>query len=160
VIRVSKVLMIGVPCVSLECRLSKEYARFALNSTRAVEEDSKTGFRSIDFSRSRSEATPRVLKISRTGQILLTIHGSQSNFPERDNGMTKIMDSTQLGRLVRERRKQASLTLKDAAGMAGVGVRFLSELERGKPTVRIGLALQVLQLFGLELHVHARGESP
>ena len=175
-IRVSKVLMIGVPCVSLECRLSKEYARFALNSTRAVEEDSKTGFRSIDFSRSRSEATPRVLRISRTGQIHLTIHGSESNFPEReflrricsghenfperDNGMTKIMDSTQLGRLVRERRKQASLTLKDAAGMAGVGVRFLSELERGKPTVRIGLALQVLQLFGLELHVHARGESP
>jgi DNA-binding XRE family transcriptional regulator len=106
----------------------------------------------------------------------LTIHGSQynfpereflrrncfghENFPERDNGMTKIMDSTQLGWLVRERRKQASLTLKDAAGMAGVGVRFLSELERGKPTVRIGLALQVLQLFGLELHVHARGESP
>ena len=61
-IHVSKVLMIGVPCVSLECRLSKEYARFALNSTRAVEEDSKTGFRSIDFSRSRSEATPRVFK--------------------------------------------------------------------------------------------------
>jgi DNA-binding XRE family transcriptional regulator len=103
--------------------------------------------------------TSRAEKISRTGQSHLTIHGSQSNFPERDNGMTKIMDSTQLGRLVRERRKQASLTLKDAAGMAGVGVRFLSELERGKPTVRIGLAIQVLQLFGLELHVHARGES-
>lgn len=53
--------------------------------------------------------------------------------------MAKISDSTQLGRLVRERRKQANLTLKDAAGMAGVGVRFLSELERGKPTVQIGL---------------------
>ena len=74
--------------------------------------------------------------------------------------MTKISDSTQLGRLVRERRKQASLTLKDAAGMAGVGVRFLSELERGKPTVQIGLAIKVLLLFGLELHIHPRGESP
>ncbi|MFO0976877.1 MAG: helix-turn-helix domain-containing protein [Planctomycetaceae bacterium] len=73
--------------------------------------------------------------------------------------MTKINNSTQLGRLVRERRKQAKLTLKDAAGMAGVGVRFLSELERGKPTVQIGRALQVLQLFGLELHVHTKGES-
>lgn len=73
--------------------------------------------------------------------------------------MAKISDSTQLGRLVRERRKQANLTLKDAAGMAGVGVRFLSELERGKPTVQIGRALLVLQLFGLELHVHAKGES-
>ena len=72
--------------------------------------------------------------------------------------MTKINDFIQLGRLVRERRKQASLTLKDAAGMVGVGVRFLSELERGKPTVQIGLAIQVLQIFGLELHVHVRGE--
>lgn len=73
--------------------------------------------------------------------------------------MAKISDTEQLGRLVRERRKQAKLTLKDAAGMAGVGVRFLSELERGKPTVQIGRAIQVLQLFGLELYVHARGES-
>ena len=44
-------------------------------------------------------------------------------------------------------------------GMAGVGVRFLSELERGKPTLQIGLAIAVLQLFGLELYVRARGES-
>lgn len=74
--------------------------------------------------------------------------------------MTKITDSAHLGRLVRERRRQASLTLKNAAGMAGVGVRFLSELERGKPTVQLGRALQVLQLFGLDVHVHPRGGSP
>ena len=47
---------------------------------------------------------------------------------ERDNGMTKIMDSKPRGWLVRERQKQASLTLKDAAGMSGVGVRFVQEL--------------------------------
>ena len=51
------------------------------------------------------------------------------------------------------------MTLKDAAALAGVGVRFLSELERGKPTLQLGLAISVLQLFGLELHVHARSES-
>jgi HTH-type transcriptional regulator/antitoxin HipB len=72
--------------------------------------------------------------------------------------MTKVSNAKELGALVRLRRKQAGLTLKDAAGMAGVGIRFLSELERGKPTLQLGLAIEVLQLFGLELHVRARGE--
>jgi len=72
--------------------------------------------------------------------------------------MTKINDTKEIGQIVRQRRKDAGLTLKDAAGMAGVGVRFLSELERGKPTLQIGLAIEVLQLFGLELHVRAPGE--
>jgi y4mF family transcriptional regulator len=72
--------------------------------------------------------------------------------------MTKITSAKEIGSLVRQRRKQAGLTLTVAAGMAGVGVRFLSELERGKPTLQIGLVIEVLQLFGLELHVHPRGE--
>jgi HTH-type transcriptional regulator/antitoxin HipB len=72
--------------------------------------------------------------------------------------MNKVSNAKELGALVRQRRKQAGLTLKDAAGMAGVGIRFLSELERGKPTLQLGLAIEVLQLFGLELHVRARGE--
>ncbi|MGB0740099.1 MAG: helix-turn-helix domain-containing protein [Planctomycetaceae bacterium] len=72
--------------------------------------------------------------------------------------MQKITDAVQLGQLLRQRRKEAGLTLRDAAGMVGVGVRFLSELERGKPTVQIGLALQVLQMFGLELHISVRGQ--
>lgn len=81
--------------------------------------------------------------------------------PERENesvDMTKVTSTAEIGRLVRERRRQAGLTLKDAAGMAGVGVRFLSELERGKPTLQIGLAIEVLHLFGLDLYVQPRGE--
>jgi HTH-type transcriptional regulator / antitoxin HipB len=72
--------------------------------------------------------------------------------------MHKVSNAKELGALVRQRRKEAGLTLKDAAGMAGVGIRFLSELERGKPTLQLGLAIEVLQLFGLELHVRVRGE--
>jgi y4mF family transcriptional regulator len=72
--------------------------------------------------------------------------------------MNKVSNAKELGVLVRQRRKQAGLTLKDAAGMAGVGIRFLSELERGKPTLQLGLVIEVVQLFGLELHVRARGE--
>lgn len=72
--------------------------------------------------------------------------------------MTKVQDAKDIGQIVRRRRKDAGLTLQQAAGMAGVGVRFLSELERGKPTLQIGLAISVLQLFGIDLYVHVRGE--
>lgn len=72
--------------------------------------------------------------------------------------MTKVQDAKDIGQIVRRRRKDAGLTLQQAAGMAGVGVRFLSELERGKSTLQIGLAISVLQLFGIDLYVHVRGE--
>lgn len=68
--------------------------------------------------------------------------------------ITKIKD---LGKLVRKRRKETGLTQRRASGLAGVGVRFLGELERGKPTVELGRVLQVLEALGLELHVQPRG---
>jgi y4mF family transcriptional regulator len=77
--------------------------------------------------------------------------------PPHQPAMTKILSAADLGRLVRQRRKEAGFTLKDAAGMAGVGVRFLSELERGKPTLQIDRVLAVLPLFGLDLHLQVRG---
>lgn len=72
--------------------------------------------------------------------------------------MTKVNNAKELAAIVRQRRKEAGLTLKEAAGLAGVGIRFLSELERGKPTLQLGLVIEVLQLFGLELYVRSRGE--
>jgi len=45
-----------------------------------------------------------------------------------------------LGKIIRQRRKAAKLTQQKAAALAGIGVRFLSELERGKPTAQIGNA--------------------
>ncbi len=56
--------------------------------------------------------------------------------------MKKVSNVKELGAILRQRRKEAGLTLKDAAGMAGVGIRFLSELERGKPTLQLGLQLK------------------
>ena len=80
-------------------------------------------------------------------------------FPSGIIAMLKVDSAGQIGQLVRRRRKEAGMTLKDAAALAGVGVRFLSELERGKPTLQLGLAISVLQLFGLELHLEQRGDQ-
>jgi y4mF family transcriptional regulator len=71
----------------------------------------------------------------------------------------KIRSVKELGALVRQRRKDAGVLQADAAALAGVGARFLSELERGKETAEVGKVLQVLDRLGLELLVVPRGSG-
>jgi y4mF family transcriptional regulator len=52
---------------------------------------------------------------------------------------------------IRELRKNAKLTQVQLSNRAGVGLRFLRELERGKPTVRSDKVRQVLEFFGYHL---------
>lgn len=62
-----------------------------------------------------------------------------------------IKDTENLGRAIRRQRKSMGLSQRNAAGLCGVGERFLSELERGKPTVELGKVLQVLKRLGLRI---------
>lgn len=59
----------------------------------------------------------------------------------------------EIGRFVRDRRKAAKLSQKELAEVAGVGQRFISELERGKPTVRLSEVDAVLAVFGKRLGI-------
>ena len=52
---------------------------------------------------------------------------------------------------VKKSRKQAQLTQVELAKKAGVGLRFVRELEQGKKTLRCDTVNQVLILFGSEL---------
>ena len=52
---------------------------------------------------------------------------------------------------VKKQRKIHGLTQADLARKAGVGLRFIRELEQGKSTLRIDKVNQVLQLFGKTL---------
>lgn len=72
----------------------------------------------------------------------------------------QIHTPAELGALVRAYRTSRGLSQVDAAALAGVGPRFLSELERGKTTVEFGLLLQVLTRFGLTLSVQRRDGGP
>lgn len=54
---------------------------------------------------------------------------------------------------IKTKRKQLSLTQADLAEKAGVGLRFLRELEQGKETLRLDKVNQVLQLFGASVGV-------
>lgn len=56
-----------------------------------------------------------------------------------------------LSRFIKEKRKQTRLTQPDLAEKAGVGLRFIRDLEQGKPTLKMDKVNQVLILFGHEL---------
>ena len=53
--------------------------------------------------------------------------------------------------LIKEKRRLANLTQPQLAEKAGVGLRFVRELEQGKETLRLDKVNQVLRLFGYEL---------
>ena len=56
-----------------------------------------------------------------------------------------------LSLVVKRRRKELGLTQVDLADKAGVGLRFIREMEQGKSSLRMDKVNQVLFLFGLEL---------
>jgi HTH-type transcriptional regulator / antitoxin HipB len=64
-----------------------------------------------------------------------------------------------LGKLIREVRTAQGLRQEQLAAAAGVGVRFLVELERGKPTAQLGRALQVLAALGCRVDIRPPDRS-
>jgi len=53
--------------------------------------------------------------------------------------------------LIKGKRKLLNLTQQDLAEKAGVGLRFVRDLEQGKPTLRMDKDNQGLNIFGQEL---------
>ncbi len=56
-----------------------------------------------------------------------------------------------LASFVKEKRKSVNLTQPELAEKAGVGLRFVRELEQGKQSLRIDKVNQVLRLFNYEV---------
>lgn len=64
-----------------------------------------------------------------------------------------------ISNFIKEKRKQLSITQIELAERAGVGLRFVRELEQGKQTVRLDKVNQVLSLFGAEVGVSKKIEQ-
>ena len=59
----------------------------------------------------------------------------------------------EIGEIVRATRKATGLRQYELAGAAGVGLRFIVDLEAGKSTAQIGKALQVLHALGCSVEI-------
>ena len=65
----------------------------------------------------------------------------------------------ELGKIVRKERKAMGLTQANLALASGTGLRFISDLENGKPTCQLGKTLKVLKALGLSLTLSGRLHS-
>ncbi len=74
--------------------------------------------------------------------------------------MTDIDSAESLGAALRAGRKRLGLTQSDLALAAGVGLRFIVELEAGKPTVRLAQVLRVVDALGGSLVLTGLAAEP
>ena len=70
--------------------------------------------------------------------------------------MQHITSPGDLGKIIREARKSQELTQLDLADVAGVGITFVSQLERGKVTVELGRTIKVLTALGIDIYTEVR----
>jgi len=75
---------------------------------------------------------------------------------DNSKNWVEVVDLKSIGVLLRTKRKQMKLTQSDVAGLCNVGVRFISELENGKPTMHFDKALKVLKHLGFTFGIRRR----
>jgi y4mF family transcriptional regulator len=69
---------------------------------------------------------------------------------------TSIDSPEEIGSLVRARRGELGISQTELADVAGTTLRFISELERGKPTAQLAGVLRVLSALGISLEARER----
>jgi y4mF family transcriptional regulator len=79
------------------------------------------------------------------------------DIPERED--KRMTTATDIAATVKAARRALKLRQAELAAAAGVGVRFLIELEAGKPTVQLDKTLAVLNALGLEVALVPRSET-
>jgi y4mF family transcriptional regulator len=70
------------------------------------------------------------------------------------------MTPIQFGEAIRKARRALGLRQDELAGAAGVGLRFIVDLEAGKPTAQLGKALAVLDALGGDIRIDLPAPRP
>ena len=73
--------------------------------------------------------------------------------------MKKQVTAADVGARIREIRKAQGVSQETLAGLAGTGQRYISELERGKETARLGEMLKGLNALGAGVYVLSHDEA-
>jgi HTH-type transcriptional regulator/antitoxin HipB len=66
---------------------------------------------------------------------------------------TNVTSMSDIGNIVRARRREQGMTQHDLADVSGSGFRLISELERGKASAEAGKVLRVLKELGLHVFI-------
>jgi len=71
----------------------------------------------------------------------------------------QLKDAKTFGKAVKMYRKKQKVTQLQVAAIANTGVRFISELENGKPSVQLDKALRVAKLLGIRLEAYIEDDN-
>jgi y4mF family transcriptional regulator len=116
--------------------------------------------RIIEALNAPSATAARVVKPESRASFILKRHAegspSDSRLQKPVSAPTEIQTTADLGQLVRRAREDNGLTQQEFADLTGVGRRFVSELENGKPTIEFGKALKVALGAGISIHGRQR----
>ena len=70
--------------------------------------------------------------------------------------MNRIITTKDLGNLVKTKRKGKGLTQAELAMYCNTGIRFISDLENGKPTIQFEKTLNVISMLALDMFLEER----
>lgn len=84
---------------------------------------------------------------------------SQELFPSGSILTSMKYTPKHIGAAVKTARKRLGVTQRDLAMTSGTGLRFISDLEQGKPTCQLGKVLSLLHTLGITLELHGVDEG-
>ena len=90
---------------------------------------------------------------SRSVRLGISAGGCVGFHPDREDRQVRVESAAALGQAARAQRLRLGMTQAELALVAGVGVRFIGELEAGKPTLQLERAVQVVRALGFELQL-------
>ena len=83
-------------------------------------------------------------------------HFDNSSLPARTQELRRVSAVADVGVLVRLSRKRMKLSQQAFADVAGVGRRFVSELESGKPSLEFDKVIRVCAAAGVDIVAEMR----
>ncbi|MDH6534562.1 transcriptional regulator [Parabacteroides sp. 52] len=65
----------------------------------------------------------------------------------------------ELGNTIKERRKALSITQRELAALAGVGINTLTKIERGEANPSLKVVMNILNTLGLEIDIKIKSSK-
>jgi len=72
------------------------------------------------------------------------------------SNISKVYNSKDIGEIVKKTRKKLGVTQRNLALTSGTGLRFIIELEQGKPTCQLEKVLTVIRTLGIKLTIEGK----
>ena len=90
---------------------------------------------------------------SRSVRMGISGRGCVGFHPDRDDRLVRVESAAALGQAAKAQRQRLGMTQAELALVAGVGVRFIGELEAGKPSLQLERVVRVVGALGFQLQL-------